>query len=131
MKSSKNIPWLFFNVIGTGVLLERERMILEMADREGSSTPRPLIVIDCKYSIWLQLFEIDLISSLQRLTGMLLLLKECHTYGRYNNKSCHHKNVELLMAFKKSCGNMIKFATKNIPLALIQVRPNDLLSTAA
>ena len=26
------------------------------------------------------------------------------------------------MAFKKSCGNMIKFATRNIPHALIQVK---------
>ena len=53
--------------------------------------------------------------------GMLLLLKECMTYGRYNNKSSQHKNVEMLMAFKKSCGNMIKFATSNMPHALIQV----------
>lgn len=60
-------------------------------------------------------------------SGMLLLLKECSKYGRYNNKSCHHKNVETLMAFKKSCGNMIKFATRNIPHALIQVNLNGLI----
>ncbi|XP_032779506.2 bestrophin-4 [Daphnia magna] len=81
-----------------GLLRPFERLILERAETDGELTPRPLIVID-----W-----------------MLLLLKECLTYGRYNNKSSHHKNVEMLLAFKKSCGNMIKFATKNMPHAVIQ-----------
>ncbi|EFX72120.1 hypothetical protein DAPPUDRAFT_326518 [Daphnia pulex] len=81
-----------------GILQPHERLILERAETEGDLTPRPLIVID-----W-----------------MLLLLKECSTFNRYSNKSSSHKNVEMLMAFKKSCGNMIKFATKNMPHAVIQ-----------
>lgn len=32
------------------------------------------------------------------------------------------RNVDVVMAFKKSCGNTIKFATQNISPALIQVR---------
>ncbi|XP_046635959.1 bestrophin-4-like [Daphnia pulicaria] len=81
-----------------GILQPHERLILERAETEGDLTPRPLIVID-----W-----------------MLLLLKECSTFNRYSNKSSSHKNVEMLMAFKKSCGNLIKFATKNMPHAVIQ-----------
>lgn len=40
---------------------------------------------------------------------------------RYSHSSSHGKNVEAVMAFKKSCGNIIKLATKNIPFAVIQV----------
>lgn len=55
---------------------------------------------------------------------MLLLLKECLKYGRYNNKSNHGKNVELLMAYKKTCGNMIKvcilpFKKKQYPAVIL------------
>lgn len=35
----------------------------------------------------------------------------------------------MLMAFKKSCGNMIKFATKNMPHAIIQVGLNSFKNT--
>jgi len=35
--------------------------------------------------------------------------------------SDYGRNQDLLMSFKKSCGDTIKFAAKNIPFALIQV----------
>lgn len=35
--------------------------------------------------------------------------------------SDYGRNQDLLMGFKKSCGDTIKFASKNIPFALIQV----------
>lgn len=54
---------------------------------------------------------------------MLLLLKETFIQKRYFNESNYLKNVDTLMAFKKSCGNVIKFATQNISPALVQVEP--------
>ena len=53
--------------------------------------------------------------------GMLLLLKETYLQGRFSCEFNYLKNVEGLMAFKKSCGNVIKFSTQNIPHAVIQV----------
>lgn len=35
--------------------------------------------------------------------------------------SDYQRNQDNLMTFKKSCGDTIKFAAKNIPFALIQV----------
>jgi hypothetical protein len=100
-------------------------------ETEGNKTPRALIVID-----W-----------------MLLLLKETAIHNRFTEKSNHLKVLDIVMAFKKNCGNIIKvrlgyfsyfyfivtvrllwnnkiyfgkqqFATKNIPYALIQVLIN-------
>lgn len=42
-------------------------------------------------------------------------------HNRYCHNSSHGKSVEAVLAFKKSCGNTIKLATKNIPHAVIQV----------
>lgn len=81
-----------------GIIREKERVILERVETEGNKTPRALVVID-----W-----------------MLLLLKETAIHNRFAEKSNHLKVIEILMTFKKSCGNTIKFATKNIPYALIQ-----------
>ncbi len=52
---------------------------------------------------------------------MLLLLKETFEQDRFFCSFNFLKNVEALMSFKKSCGNVIKFATQNIPHAVIQV----------
>jgi len=54
-------------------------------------------------------------------TGMLLLLKETFQQNRFFCDFNFLKNVEALMSFKKSCGNIIKFASQNIPHAIIQV----------
>lgn len=82
---------------------------------------------------------------------MLLLLKESSIRNRFADKSNYLKAAEVVMTFKKGCGNTIKvrfyiksilvfvtnyklnfqtlfetlpekFATKNMPYALIQVR---------
>ena len=52
-KGSWNIIYLntqnvFKDSALTGVLLPRERLILERAETDGDPTPRPLVVIDCK-----------------------------------------------------------------------------------
>ncbi|XP_046447376.1 bestrophin-1-like [Daphnia pulex] len=76
-----------------------ERMILEKMEIEGDPTPRPLVVID-----WL-----------------ILLIKKTHKKGRFAEYKYYLQSVENVLAYKKNCGNTIKFATKNIPYALIQV----------
>lgn len=53
--------------------------------------------------------------------GLLLLLKEAFNRKLFSAESNYLKNIEALMGFKKSCGNTIKFATQNIPRAIIQV----------
>ena len=52
---------------------------------------------------------------------MLLLLKETWKEDRFSMERNYNRNVDALLAFKKSCGNTIKFASQNIPHALIQV----------
>ena len=52
--------------------------------------------------------------------GLLLLLKEAFNRKLFSAESNYLKNLEAVMAFKKSCGNTIKFATLNIPRAIIQ-----------
>nr|CAH0107627.1 unnamed protein product [Daphnia galeata] len=75
-----------------------ERTILEKMDTEGDTTPRSLIVVD-----W-----------------MLLLLRKTLKKDRFGESKYYQQSVENLLAYKKNCGNTIKFATKNIPYALIQ-----------
>ena len=53
--------------------------------------------------------------------GMLLLLKETFLQNRFFMDFNYLKNVDILMTYKKSCGNTIKFATQNISPALVQV----------
>ncbi|XP_057370446.1 bestrophin-4-like isoform X2 [Daphnia carinata] len=81
-----------------GLLTHEERKVMENPELTSNTTPHPLIVVD-----W-----------------MLLLLKETFLKSRYFSEINHLKNVEIIMAFKKSCGNTIKFATQNISPALIQ-----------
>ena len=52
--------------------------------------------------------------------GLLLLLKEAFNRKLFSAESNYLKNIEAVMAFKKSCGHTIKFATLNIPRAIIQ-----------
>lgn len=95
-------------------------MAIERAEIAHKNVPRPLVVVECKT------FSFDLISVLYYIMihfkGMLLLLKETYIHGRYFIDFNYLKNVEGLLAYKKSCGNTIKFATQNIPPAVIQVK---------
>nr|SVE79269.1 EOG090X0KP6 [Daphnia lumholtzi] len=50
----------------------------------------------------------------------LALLKRCNRQGLFMDFSDYQRNQDNLMTFKKSCGDTIKFAAKNIPFALIQ-----------
>nr|CAH0106158.1 unnamed protein product [Daphnia galeata] len=81
-----------------GLLTQEERDILEKPEFTNPNTPRPLAVID-----WI-----------------LLLLKETFLKSRYFAEINYMRNVDVVMAYKKSCGNTIKFATQNISPALIQ-----------
>ncbi|EFX72128.1 hypothetical protein DAPPUDRAFT_326538 [Daphnia pulex] len=80
------------------LLTEEERNVLEDPHKTDPTTPRPLVVID-----W-----------------MLLLLKETFLQNRFFMDFNYLKNVDILMAYKKSCGNTIKFANQNISPALVQ-----------
>ncbi len=52
---------------------------------------------------------------------MVLLLKDTFQQERFFCDFNFLKNVEALMSYKKSCGNIIKFSMQNIPYAVIQV----------
>ncbi|KAI9557424.1 hypothetical protein GHT06_017252 [Daphnia sinensis] len=79
-----------------GLLLEHERLRLEM---EPCVKHHSLVVIN-----W-----------------CLGLLRVCARRGMYYVAADYTRNLDCLMLFKKNCNNTIKFATKNIPHALIQV----------
>lgn len=49
------------------------------------------------------------------------LLRVCARKGMYYVPADYTRNLDCLMLFKKTCNNTIKFASKNIPYALIQV----------
>jgi len=78
------------------LLLVHEREELEAADEKDY--PLPLVVID-----WI-----------------FHLLKRCLREKNFNSTGDYTKNIDNLLVFKKSCGNSIKFAHKNIPFALTQ-----------
>ena len=69
-----------------GIIREKERLILERVETEHNTTPRALVVID-----W-----------------MVLLLKETAMHNRFNETSNFYRVLDILMTFKKSCGNTIK-----------------------
>ena len=84
----------------SGLLLDHERVILEEEELNGRYATLSLTVLN-----WI-----------------LHLLKRVNRQGNYNAANDFARNVEVVLSFKKSCGNAIKFSSKNIPFALIQVR---------
>ena len=50
-----------------------------------------------------------------------MLLKETFRQKRFFNESNYFKNVDAILALKKSCYAMTKFATQNISPAIVQV----------
>ncbi|EFX89373.1 hypothetical protein DAPPUDRAFT_310410 [Daphnia pulex] len=79
-----------------GLLLEHERLELEM---EQNAKSQSLVVINWN----------------------LALLRVCARRNMFYVAADYTRNLDCLMVFKKNCNNAIKFATKNIPSALIQV----------
>lgn len=59
--------------------------------------------------------------SLMVINWNLALLRVCGRRNMYYVPADYTRNLDCLMLFKKNCNNAIKFATKNIPAALIQV----------
>ncbi|XP_046635228.1 bestrophin-4-like [Daphnia pulicaria] len=99
---SKPLRDLFPDMVSlqrAGLIRENERYLLDRVEPiAANTTPRPLLPID-----W-----------------MLLLARDCATENRYPDKGNYVKLLDFILGFKKSCGNTIKFATKNLPHALIQ-----------
>lgn len=102
---------------------------MEDPQKSDPTTPKPLVVIDCKTQrkiiiAWKYLRSLltFFITQFAINTGMLLLLKETFLQNRFFMDFNYLKNVDILMAYKKSCGNTIKFANQNISPALVQVR---------
>nr|SVE89040.1 EOG090X0KP6 [Daphnia sinensis] len=85
------------------LLLEHERLHLEQVQSKHSS-------------------ESDHYLSLAVLDWNLAMLKRCNRQGLFTIPADCNRQVDALMAFKKSCCNTLKFSSKNIPVALIQVR---------
>ena len=81
-----------------------ERLALEEYERRGQREQLPLVVLDWN----------------------LTLLKWCNKQGHLNVPADCNRNLDAILAFKKSCGNTIKFVDKNIPFALLQVRSTQL-----
>lgn len=84
------------SIPSTGLLLEHERLELEM---EHNAKSQSLVVINWN----------------------LALLRVCARRNMFYVPADYTRNLDCLMLFKKNCNNAIKFATKNIPSALIQV----------
>ena len=84
-------------VSSSGLLLEHERLRLEMEPYEKNQS---LIVINWN----------------------LVLLRVCARRNMYYVPADYTRNLDCLMLFKKNCNNAIKFSTKNIPYALIQLK---------
>ena len=83
-----------------GFLSEQERIILEMHKKQpgGTSKTCPLVVYD-----WLN-----------------ALLRDTCQKGYFLVANDFGRNIDAIQALKKGGGSIIKFATKNIPVALIQ-----------
>ena len=89
-----------------GLLLEHERLQLEQVQSTHAS-------------------ESDHYLSLAVLDWNLSILKRCNRQGLFMIPADCNRQVDALMAFKKSCCNTLKFSSKNIPVALIQVGKNN------
>nr|SVE73963.1 EOG090X0KP6 [Daphnia atkinsoni] len=95
VKFGHNVKTLFrVLMVCIGLLLPHERLQLET---EVASN-HPIVVVQWN----------------------LALLKKCNRQGMFMDFSDYQRNQDNLMSFKKSCGDTIKFAAKNIPFALIQ-----------
>ena len=81
-----------------GFLSARERIHLEVIEERGERNTLPLIV-----SNW-----------------MIMLLKELNRRDYFGRPNDCERHIDAVLALKKSGGNVIKFATNNIPVALIQ-----------
>jgi hypothetical protein len=83
-----------------GFLSENERILLEMHKKQpgGTSKTCPLVVYD-----WLN-----------------ALLRDTCQKGYFLVTNDFGRNIDAIQALKKGGGSIIKFATKNIPVALIQ-----------
>lgn len=90
----------------SGLLLEHERIQLEHTQSKAS---------------------IDHTLGLVVLDWNLSLLKRCTRQGNFMIPADCNRQIDTLMAFKKSCCNTLKFSAKNIPLALIQVSLSSLV----
>ena len=78
--------------------MDHERVSLENEEHEAS---HPLAVID-----WI-----------------LQLLKRINRHPpNFHGPADYSRNIEIVMSFKKSCGNALKFSSNNIPFAMIQVQ---------
>lgn len=86
----------------SGLLQEHERHQLEAAHPRNHA----LIVLQWKLS----------------------LLGICRRQEVFSSPSAFQDNAEMLMDFKKSCGSTIKFAEKNIPFAMIQVKDGSVVA---
>ncbi|EFX79770.1 hypothetical protein DAPPUDRAFT_319205 [Daphnia pulex] len=81
-----------------GFLTQDERLFIEGSLLTNKNTSCVLIVID-----WI-----------------LLLLKETFMKKRFFSEGNYLKNVDAIMAFKKSCNNMTTFSAQNLSPALVQ-----------
>ena len=84
----------------SALIQPHERLVLEEYERRGQGEQLPLVVLDWNLS----------------------LLKRCTKQNQFNLPADLNRNVDAILAFKKSCGNTMKFTDKNIPFALLQVR---------
>lgn len=86
--------------LSQGLLLQHERLCLEREQlRNNGDHNLPLVVLDWN----------------------LAILKRCNRNGYFNIPADCNRQVDALMTFKKACSSTLKFSSKNIPVALIQV----------
>jgi len=82
-----------------GLLLEHERILLEEeAFHNSHEEILPLLVLD-----WI-----------------MLLLKKINREGKFVHLIDYNRNIDAVVMFKKNCGSILKFSSKNIPFSLIQ-----------
>ena len=83
-----------------GLLLEHERLHLEKEEMVNNGFHLPLVVLNWN----------------------LAFLRWCNRREYFNLHGDCNRNIDSLLLFKKNCGFTLKFAGKNIPLAIIQVK---------
>lgn len=92
----KNLNWIRTEINFTfkGLLKDHERIALEKVS--------------------------DRLKTLSVLEWKLAMLKVCARQSYFNTPGDLNRNIDALVAFKKTCWNAILFVSKNIPFALIQ-----------